>query len=343
MRRSLTSTIVLTLAGFLFGVLFRHRFDPAEEATYVNYLRSGLHGAGVTYAAWTVHVYFTSRSSEWLRRWPLAAELLIRALVMAAVITTVTTVLQVLLYDLRLEAKWLVSDLPKIVTVALILSILIAAVHELTRLIGGRALFSVMIGRYRRPIREERVLLFLDLAGSTTLAENMGEVRVQDLLKEFFFDIDQPISAHGGEVHAYVGDEVIVTWRVTPTLPQRRCVDCFFAIEDRIAARAEKYRKEFGLVPEFRAGLHAGWVVVSECGDSRRQVAYFGDAMNVTARLQALCKDAGRTLLVSGDLLRLVEPIEDLIVEPLGPTRLRGRAAPIEVFSVERLRLEESA
>ena len=336
MRRSLTPTIVLTLAGFLFGMLLRYRIDPAEEASFANYLRSGLHGAGVTYATWMVHVYFTSRSSEWLRRWPLAAELFVRALVMAAVITIVTTGLQVVLYGLRIEAKWVEAELPLIVGIALVLSILIAAIHELTRLIGGRALFNVLIGRYRRPILEERVLLFLDLAGSTTLAENMGEVRVQDLLKEFFFDIDQPITAHGGEVHAYVGDEVIVTWRVTPTWPQRRCVDCFFAIEDRIAARADKYRKGFGVVPEFRAGLHAGVVVVSECGDSRRQVAYFGDTMNVTARLQALCKDAGRTLLVSGDLLRLVEPIKDLIVEPLGPTQLRGRAAPIEVFSVRR-------
>ena len=336
MRRSLTPTIVLTLAGFLFGMLLRYRIDPAEEASFANYLRSGLHGAGVTYATWMVHVYFTSRSSEWLRRWPLAAELFVRALVMAAVITIVTTGLQVVLYGLRIEAKWVEADLPLIVGIALVFSILIAAIHELTRLIGGWALFNVLIGRYRRPILEERVLLFLDLVGSTTLAEKMGEVRVQDLLKEFFFDIDQPITAHGGEVHAYVGDEVIVTWRVTPTWPQRRCVDCFFAIEDRIAARAEKYRKGFGLVPEFRAGLHAGRVVVSECGDSRRQVAYFGDTMNVTARLQALCKDAGRTLLVSGDLLRLVEPITDLIVEPLGPTQLRGRAAPIEVFSVRR-------
>ena len=213
MRRSLTPTIVLTLAGFLFGMLLRYRIDPAEEASFANYLRSGLHGAGVTYATWMVHVYFTSRSSEWLRRWPLAAELFVRALVMAAVITIVTTGLQVVLYGLRIEAKWVEAELPLIVGIALVLSILIAAIHELTRLIGGRALFNVLIGRYRRPILEERVLLFLDLAGSTTLAENMGEVRVQDLLKEFFFDIDQPITAHGGEVHAYVGDEVIVTWR----------------------------------------------------------------------------------------------------------------------------------
>ena len=73
-------------------------------------------------------------------------------------------------------------------------------------------LFNVALGRYRSPVREARVLMFLDLAGSTSLAESMGELRVQGLLTRFFFDIDGAIVAHGGEVHAYVGDEVIVTW-----------------------------------------------------------------------------------------------------------------------------------
>ena len=89
----------------------------------------------------------------------------------------------------------------------------------------------------------------------------------------------------------------------------------------------------------FAQALHAGPVVISECGDSRRQIAYFGDTMNVTARLQEHCKEAGRALLVSADLLRLVRPGSDLVVEALGPTQLRGRAAAVEVFAVERRRL----
>jgi adenylate cyclase len=161
---------------------------------------------------------------------------------------------------------------------------------------------------------------------------------MHDLLTRFFFDIDETILGQGGEVHAYVGDEVIVTWRVAAKMPERRYLDCFFAIQDRIAEKADLYRREFGLVPMFRAGLHAGPVVISECGDSRRQIAYFGDTVNVTARLQEHCKEVGRALLVSADLLRLVRPSSDLIVEALGPTQLRGRAAAVEVFAVERRR-----
>jgi class 3 adenylate cyclase len=96
--------------------------------------------------------------------------------------------------------------------------VLFGAAYELTRLIGGRTLLNVILGRYRHPTREERVLMFLDLTGSTRLAETLGEVRMQELLTRFFFDIDEPIVAHGGEVHGYVGDEVIVTWPLTAGL-----------------------------------------------------------------------------------------------------------------------------
>jgi len=65
-------------------------------------------------------------------------------------------------------------------------------------------------------------------------------------------------------------------------------------------------------------------VVISECGNSRRQIAYFGDTVNVAARL------------VSADLLRHIRPGPDFVVKALGEARLRGRSATVEVFAVER-------
>jgi adenylate cyclase len=335
MRRYLKSTIVLGILGLGFGVLYRYLFDPPAEADLANYLRSSVHAVFIVLAAWAVHLYFTSRSSAWVRRWPLVVELIISSMATAVAVATVTVVLEAIIYAHGVDRHWLVNDLPFIVALTFGFAIVIGAIYELIRLVGGRVLVNFILGRYRRPVREQRVLLFLDLAGSTTLAEQMGELRVQDLLTRFFFDIDEAIVTHGGEVHAYVGDEVIVTWPVGAR-PKRSPIDAFFAIEDRIAALAGRYRREFGLVPEFRAGIHAGPVVISECGDSRRQVAYFGDTVNVAARLQAHCKEAGRRLLVSGELVSLLPNATDFLVEPLGPTELRGRAAPVEVFAVAR-------
>ncbi|QPF83202.1 adenylate/guanylate cyclase domain-containing protein [Bradyrhizobium genosp. L] len=336
MRRNLTPAIVLAVIGLLVGGLFRYAFDESDEASFANYLRSATEGAAISLIVWATHLYLTARAG-WLRRLPLVIELIARSVIVVVVVAVAAVVLEIVLYGHGLEAKWIRDTFLKIIGVGLLLSIPITTIYELVRMIGGRTLLSVVLGRYRQPVREERVLLFLDLVGSTTLAEAMGEVRVQELLTRFFFDIDDAIVTHGGEVHAYVGDEVIVTWPVDADRPSRRYLDCVFAIEDRLAKRADHYRKAFGLVPAFRAGMHAGAVVIAECGDSRRQIAYFGDTVNVTARLQEQCKQVGRPLLVSGELLRLL-PIDDFIVEPLGATALRGRAAPVEVFAVARQR-----
>jgi adenylate cyclase len=336
MRRAIRPTVFLAIGGLVGGAAYRYFVNDPIEASLANYLRSSFHGMGMTLAGWGVHLYFTSRRSEWVSKWPLLADLAVRSAAMAIVVASTALVLQMALYGEWIETKWLVEQFPLIVAIGFLGALLVGSVYELTRLVGSRVLFNVALGRYRSPVREARVLMFLDLAGSTSLAESMGEVRVQGLLTRFFFDIDGAIVAHGGEVHAYVGDEVIVTWPLDDRMSEGRCIDCFFAIADSIAERAESYREEFGMVPSFRAGLHAGHVVISECGSSRRQLAYFGDTVNVAARLQEHCKEAGRNLLVSADLMRLMKLKAAFAVEALGEVRLRGRAAAVELFAVER-------
>jgi adenylate cyclase len=336
MRQAILPTFFLAIGGLIAGLAYRYFVNDPIEATLANYLRSAFHGMGMTLAGWGVHLYFTSRRSEWVSKWPLLADLAMRSATMAIVVASVALILQAALYGEWIETKWLIEQFPLIVAIGFLGSMLIGSAYELTRLIGSRVLFNVALGRYRSPVREARVLMFLDLAGSTSLAEQMGELRVQDLLTRFFFDIDGAIVAHGGEVHAYVGDEVIVTWPLDERMSGGRCIDCFFAVADSIAEKADTYRQEFGMVPSFRAGLHAGHVAISECGSSRRQLAYFGDTVNVTARLQEHCKEMGRNLLVSADLLRLMKPMPAYAAEALGEVRLRGRAATTEVFAIER-------
>lgn len=336
MRRLPPAPIGVAIVGIVFGITYRYFLDDPSEASLAYYSRSAVHGMLVALFGWGANLYFNSQASRWLREWPILAEIGVRAVAMAAAIAVVIAALELAIYGRPLSAEWLLGDFPRIIIMTFVLSVVFGSLFELTRLIGGRVLLNVVLGRYRHPTREERALMFLDLAGSTSLAEALGEVRMQELLTRFFFDIDGPIRAHGGEVHAYVGDEAIVTWPLTAEVSGGACLDCFFAVKDRIEERAESYRREFGSVPKFRAGLHAGAVVVSECGDSHRQIAYFGDAMNVTARLQEHCKTLGRPLLVSADLLKRVRPGPDLRVEALGRASLRGRDAAVEIFAVER-------
>ncbi len=342
--RRLGFLAAVLISGFVIGIAYRLLIDPAAERDSANYLRSGLHGVGITLAASAVQIGFASNArtslGAALRRLPIAGEVLVRSLAMTAALVTAGVSLQFVLYaepyGLRwFTAEWFSTTLLWIVAIGFAISLLFGAITETGRLIGGPLLASVVLGTYHRPAREQRIVMFLDIAGSTRLAEEMGELRVHDLITRFFFDIDEPIADHGGAVHAYVGDEVIVTWRVAAD-PARnaRCLTCFSAIERKMAGLAADYQHGFGLVPHFRAGLHAGPVIVSECGDAKRQLAYFGDTMNVAARLCEYCKAIDQRLVVSADLLHRVTIPADLRVGVGESVALRGRHEPIKTHAI---------
>jgi adenylate cyclase len=340
-RRHLGFLAGLVIATAALGVVYRYLFDPLEEREPLFYLRSCLHATGLALAGWTVHVSLAaaprSRFISALRRLPQTAEFAIKVLVMTTVLTIVAIGLQFVLYPFPVPEHWLLNGLPLIIAISFSASLLSGAIFEFRRLIGGRVLGSFLLGTYHRPRREERIVMFLDIAGSTALAEQMGELRVHDLITRFFFDIDPPIADHDGEVHAYVGDQVIVTWPLSDD-PKRnaRSLSCFFAAEDRMAELAPAYTREFGVAPQFRAGIHAGPVVVSECGDAKRQIAYFGDTMNVAARLCDHSKAAGESLMASAEMLNRVAVPHELSARAPETIRLRGRQTPVETYAVRR-------
>ena len=226
------------MSGFIGGIAYRFLLNPAAERDLANYIRSGLHGVGIALAAWAVQTGFasTARSSfgAALRRLPVSGEVVVRSLVMSAALVIVGVSLQFVLYAEPFGLHWFTIDwftttLPRIVMIGFAVSLIFGAITETGRLIGGPLLTSVVLGTYHRPAREQLIVMFLDIAGSTRLAEEMGELRVHDLITRFFFDIDEPISDHGGTVHAYVGDEVIVTWPVTADpVRNAQCLACFF-------------------------------------------------------------------------------------------------------------------
>jgi class 3 adenylate cyclase len=345
-RSRVPSIILVAAAGLIAGIAYRTFLDDPAERDIANYIRSGLQGVGIALAAWTVQAYFASNAQSSLgsslRRLPVLGELLVRSLVMTAVIIISGVLLQFLLFTepfgMRwFTASWFAMHLPWIVAIGLTISLIVGALTEAARMIGRPMLTSIALGTYHRPTREQLIVMFLDLANSTRLAEAMGELRVQDLITRFFFDIEEPIIAHGGTVHAYVGDEVIVTWPITlDSTRNARCLRSFFAIEVKMAGLAARYKREFEVVPDFRAGLHAGAVIVSECGGVKRQLALFGDTMNVSARLCEYCKAAGQRLIVSGDLLQQVAVPADLSVSQGQNISLRGRQGQIGVHVVQR-------
>jgi class 3 adenylate cyclase len=211
-----------------------------------------------------------------------------------------------------------------------------SSVVGIGRLIGFRVLRNLLSGRYRRPFEEDRIVLFLDLVGSTTLAERLGHLRYHAFLRDFIEDLEDRVLDHEGDIYQYVGDEVVVTWPLADARANGRCIACHFAIADAIAQEHGRYEAAYGAVPSFRTGVHSGRVVAGEIGDRRKQIVFVGDVVNTASRAQAEAKHLDKGLVVTGTLLAQVRLPPDTEARSLGPARLKGKEQALELFEVVR-------
>lgn len=226
---------------------------------------------------------------------------------------------------------------PRVLLYSLCASALLVSLVRVRDLIGAETLANLLVGRYRRPVAEERVFLFVDLVGSTAYAARNGDLRAQEYLSAIFAAMAEPVQRHRGAIDDYVGDMALITWPLARGAAEARCVACVFAILDAIEAEADAWRRDFGEVPRLRAALHGGSVVTAEVGIDRHKIAYFGDTVNTTARLEALARTLGTPVLISADLLaRLPGLPANVGARPLGRHALRGRDEAIQVAALER-------
>ena len=270
------------------------------------------------------------------RQAPFAVVLAAKSLATTALIMTAIIVGGFLLFPGRFETEAPMRDLMRDTAFSFGVSLALQFLLMVKDIVGGRVLMNLILGRYHQPLAEQRIFMFLDISGSTALAEEMGALGAYKMISQFFFDVAQETARFGGETHEYIGDEVVVTWPLGSDSENARCIDCFFAIADRIDHRADRYRRDFGHVPGFRAGLHGGSVVAGECGDDKREIVYFGDTINVAARIQEASKDHDLPLLVSGELMDRIALPDAYRASSLGTHLLRGRSHGIELLSVTR-------
>ena len=205
---------------------------------------------------------------------------------------------------------------------------------EIGRMLGPGALVKLLSGSYHSPVEEERIFMFLDLNDSTEIAEKLGHIRFTEFKNEFFYDIADLILDSNGEVFQYVGDEVVLTWKLKDGLKNSRWIKFFFNIKKKIKSRAEIYSNEFGVTPEFKAGCHSGIVFTSEVGDLKKSIVYNGDTINTAARIESECRKLGRELLVSEELINQTDINSYFNSEKIGPISLKGKSNNITLFTI---------
>ncbi len=218
---------------------------------------------------------------------------------------------------------------------SLAVSTVLMVLFEAAALVGHRTFWALLLGQYRQPSAERRFFLFVDVVGSTAIAERLGPHEAHRFLAAVFKAVAEPIALCGGEIYQFVGDEIVVTWTEAEGTRDARSLRCCFEIRAALVAASPQFRERFGVDPALRAALHLGDVIAGEIGEARRAIVFHGDAMNAAGRLEQATRELDCRFIASADALAALGALPGLRTHDLGTLALRGRVQPMRAFCVE--------
>jgi adenylate cyclase len=316
--------------GMLGGILFiavHVGFSPQQFLVGITYglLISGAIGTFEFLAA-------SGPLRDWLGSLPFSASLAIRSAFYAAVIIPLQY------FDLGAliagQTREPGQDVWTPIVFSAVFAVALNLLFAISNIIGPRAFLHLLTGRYHTPVEESRFVLFVDIAGSTTLAERLGGLGIHRFLDKTFRTLTGAVIDYRGEVLNYVGDEIIVTWPASAGAVDCRPLRCFLAMRDSLQRLQGRFEKEFGVAPRIRGSLHFGPVIVGEIGDIKRAIVFNGDVMNTAARLEELSRAVEGGFVMSRAAVDRFTTAPPVRLRDLGVHGIRGKADGIAVMGL---------
>jgi adenylate cyclase len=214
-----------------------------------------------------------------------------------------------------------------------VLFILTQIIIEVNEKYSPGVFMDILLGKYLQPKIEKRIVMFIDLKDSTPTAEKLGHQQYFRFIREFIYHISNALIEHGGSIYQYVGDEVVVSWIFNQKNP-RKCMDSLIEARKNLQRKGEHFRRVFGVIPDFRVGIHLGDVTVGEIGVIKKDIAMSGDTMNTTARIRSACSELNQKFIVSKDFKEYLD-LKEWQTESLGIVELKGKNQGLELFSLK--------
>jgi adenylate cyclase len=225
--------------------------------------------------------------------------------------------------------------LARAVMINLIVCLGVTFVYQMIQKMGRSVFWRFVTGKYRHPREEDRIFMFLDLRGSTSIAERLGHEVFSQFISDCYRDLTRPLLETEGEVYQYVGDQVVLTWPTAVGIRKANCVRFFYLFAEQIRVHETYFVEKYGMVPSFKAGLHCGKVIATQVGILKSELVYHGDVVNTAARLEAECNRMQQRLLLSIDLFELLQPQNTYHYAYLQPIQLRGKKQELPVYTAQ--------
>jgi adenylate cyclase len=181
-------------------------------------------------------------------------------------------------------------------------------------------------------------ILVVDIRNYTPLSENLPAQYMAKIIGEWFKEVQMIIESHGGEIDKFIGDAVMAYWLKARTKGNNQYVVGPIQTAIEIVKLAEIFNQRLSAIyPEFGfrigCGINAGLAMFGNVGvDSRRDVTVVGDCVNVAFRIETLCKQLERCIVLTDEVKNAADGQFEF--EDLGLHKLKGKWEEQRIFSV---------
>ncbi len=227
------------------------------------------------------------------------------------------------------HTTWLLQKMPEWILLFLLTLLAI----EINEKYSRGVFINIMLGRYLQPREEKRIIMFLDLKDSTPIAEKLGHKEYFKFIRDFIFFISEGILSHEGRIYQYVGDEIVIWWPAS-SANAKKPIAALISARKELHQHGETFRRRYGVLPEYKAGIHIGTVTVGQVGIIKKDLVMSGDAINTAARIRSACTELNQKFLLSKDMYDLLD-IKEWQAESLGQVDLKGKNQTIELFALK--------
>ncbi len=182
-------------------------------------------------------------------------------------------------------------------------------------------------------IRDDVTVLFSDIHGFTQVSERLAVLDLAELLRAYFLEMTRAVFEEKGTLDKFIGDGLMAIFGapVPDADGAARAVRCASRMLERLDALNARLPPDRRLV--IRIGVNTGRVAAGTFGSPERmEYTVLGDAVNVASRLESIAEPG--TVYVGASTWEQARA--SFAFQALGPRTLRGRAAPVEVYRLER-------
>jgi len=199
---------------------------------------------------------------------------------------------------------------------------------QFLRFLNKESVIDIKLGDY---IQTEMTIMFSDIRSFTSLSEKMSPHENFEFINSYLSTVGPAVRKHNGFIDKYLGDGIMALFPGNPEDAVKATIDMQLAMK-----RYNNIRMKHGeKTVRFGVGIHTGQMMLGTIGEKKRmEGTVISDAVNLAARMEALTKLYGASIIISRNTLTKLENPSDYNYRFLDRVMVKGKKEWVDVFEI---------